>query len=110
MIKYLNNILKSGILVGLITVLLTPSVLNFIHSFEHEEHIIECHQSDTHLHEVDSDCDYCKLKLNQNYYAVITNTKLVRIVIPSTLTHASYSYLYNYQHLSFSLRAPPVLV
>ncbi|MGB1268894.1 MAG: hypothetical protein ACPG45_04095 [Flavobacteriaceae bacterium] len=71
MTKYLNNILKSVALVGLITVLLTPSVLNLIHSFEHEEHhLIDCHdKSDTHLHEIEFDCSFIQLYATPQIYA-----------------------------------------
>jgi hypothetical protein len=70
MTKYLNNILKSVALVGLITVLLTPSALNLIHSFEHEEHhLIDCHdRSDTHLHEIEFDCSFIQLYATPQIY------------------------------------------
>lgn len=111
MIKYLNNILKSVALVGLITVLLTPSVLNFIHSFEHEEHYVECsHKSDTHLHEIEFDCNFIQLYATPQFYT--SNSHKSGGNLPSVYTfinnfyfckNAAKIHIYNTPY-----RGPPV--
>ncbi|MFD0962514.1 hypothetical protein [Pseudofulvibacter geojedonensis] len=92
---------------------LLPSIANIIHTFEHKhEHKYElCDNKDeVHLHELENDCDFCKFKLNQSYHNKNTIIQHVFVVIPTKLIHTSYSFQYNFQNLSFSLRAPPVLV
>lgn len=62
--KNLKNIFKSVTLLGLITILITPSVLNFVHSFQHHEHQVNCDEQDknkAHLHELEFECSYIQL-------------------------------------------------
>lgn len=90
---------------------LLPLAVNFIHNIEHEHQYELCdNPNETHLHKLEKDCDYCKFKLNQNHHSIETNLELVRVVISTAPIYTSYSYQHNYQHVSFSLRAPPVLV
>mgnify|MGYP000159146818 CR=1 FL=1 len=111
--KILNNILKSVALVGLISVLLTPSVLNLIHSFEHEEHhLIDCHdRSNTHLHEIEFDCSFIQLYATPQIYTSL-------IVWSEKITFSEYIFLKdNYNCIfvtetyinSTPLRGPPQL-
>jgi hypothetical protein len=111
MIKYLNNILKSSVLVGLIAVLLTPSVLNLIHSFEHEKHHIECsHKSDTHLHEIDFDCSFIQLYATPQFYTSNVNWSVNSLPPVYSFTNSYYFcknvatiHIYNTPY-----RGPPV--
>ncbi len=112
MSKNLVNILRSVALVGLVTVLLTPSALNFIHSFEHEEHLIKCdHKSDTHLHEIEFECSFIQLYATPQFYSSTVN-------IPLTSVISDYIFLidnYICTHVTDSLinntpyRGPPQL-
>lgn len=97
--------------VALVLAFLLPIAINFVHNIEHEHSYELCdNPHETHLHKLENDCDFCKFKLNQNYHSIETNLELVRVVISTARSYTSYSYKYNYQHVSFSLRAPPVLV
>lgn len=95
----------------LVMFFLLPAVVNFIHSIKHNhKHELCDNFNETHLHKLENDCDFCKFKLNQGHYNLNTNTVLVQIGIPTERIYVSYSYQYNCQQLSFSLRGPPTLV
>ncbi|MGB0897502.1 MAG: hypothetical protein ACPGRW_09295 [Flavobacteriaceae bacterium] len=108
--------LKQHIVFKVSTILLAltfllPSVVNFIHNIEHTHKYELCdNPHDVHLHKLDKDCDFCKIKVRQDYYSIATNYKLAKPVIPTECFSALYSFQYNYQHLSFSLRAPPLVI
>ena len=95
--------------------MLFPNIFSIIHNIEHKheykyEHDLCDNPNETHLHKIENDCDFCKSNINHNYNIIKTNLGLVRAIISKTLIHTSYSFQYNYQQLSFSLRGPPVLV
>lgn len=105
-----HKIIKVSALI-LALVFLLPVVINFIHNLKHDhQHKLCDNFNETHLHKLEKDCDLCKFKLSQNYHNINTNFVFVQVVISTERIYTSYSYKYNYQHLSFSLRGPPVLV
>lgn len=112
MTKHLSKILKSVVLVGLITVLLTPTILNFMHSFEHESHLIDCDGNhDTHLHEIEFDCSFIQLYATSQIYSSVVNFYLKKILTQYTSLKTEYSntyipkiYIGQAQH-----RGPPLL-
>ena len=92
----------------LVLTFLLPIGVNFIHNLKHNHKYELCdNPHDVHLHKVENDCDFCKFKLNQGYHSICANYKLAKFDISTERIYSSYSYQYNYQHLSFSLRAPP---
>lgn len=105
-----NRVLKvCAFIIALI--LLLPNFVSLVHDIEHEHEIELCdNPNETHLHKVENHCDLCKFKLNQDYHIVKSSLDFVQITISKTLSFRSYSFQYNYQNLSFSLRAPPALV
>lgn len=113
MTKFLNNIFKSVALVGLITTLLTPSVLNLIHSFEHEEHhLIECHdRSDTHLHKIEFDCSFIQLYATPQIYNPIVSWPKQDKLQDYSYTKATYvGICFTDTHISNTpYRGPPQL-
>jgi len=111
--KYLKNILKSVVLIGLVSVLLTPSVLNFLHSFEHHEHVIDCDEKEkTHLHEIEFDCSFIQLYVTPHAYNSIVHFSLEKISCNYNTIQLRYSSEY-FNHISVKntpLRGPPVLI
>jgi len=109
----LKNILKLGILIGLVSVLLTPSILNFVHSFEHHEHIIDCDEKEkTHLHEIEFDCSFIQLYATPQIYDSIVYFPLEKNTHYHSSIHSAYSneYFHNIFIGNQPLRGPPVLI
>lgn len=111
--NYLKNILKSVLLIGLISVLLTPSVLNFVHSFKHHEHVIDCDEKDkTHLHAIEFDCSFIQLYATPQIYDSIVCFQLKKNTNHHSTIHSNYSseYFHNLFIGNSPLRGPPVLI
>jgi len=109
----LKNILKSVTLIGLVSVLLMPSVLNFLHSFEHHEHVIDCDEKNkTHLHEIEYDCSFIQLYATPHIYDSIVHFPLKKNFCNYSSIHSNYSseYFNNISIGSHQLRGPPVLI
>ncbi len=109
----LKNILKSVVLIGLVSVLLTPSVLNFVHSFEHHEHIIDCDEREkAHLHEIEFDCSFIQLYATPQIYDSIVYFPLEKNTNHYNTNHSRYSSEYRNSIFigNSPLRGPPVLI
>jgi len=107
------SILKSGLLIGLVLVLLAPSVFNFIHSFEHDEHVVDCNERNkTHLHEIEFDCSFIQLYATPQIYDSIVYFSLDKNTDYHSTIHSEYSseYLRNIFIEDSPLRGPPVLI
>lgn len=113
MSNYLKNILKSVVLIGLISVLLTPSVLNFLHSFKHHEHVIDCDEKDkTHLHAIEYDCNFIQLYATPQIYDSIVYLPLEKNTNYNSFTNSGYAneHFHNLFSKNHPLRGPPVLI
>jgi len=111
--KHLRDILKSVVLIGLISVLLTPSALNFLHSFEHHEHVIDCDEREkTHLHEIEFDCSFIQLYATPQIYDSIVYFSLEENFHYHSSIHSGYSneHLHNIFIGNKPVRGPPVLI
>ncbi|PHS06680.1 MAG: hypothetical protein COA88_10090 [Kordia sp.] len=111
--KHLKNILKSVLLIGLISVLLTPSVLNFIHSLEHHKHVIDCNEKEkTHLHAIEFDCRFIQLYATPQIYDSIVYFSLEKNAHYHSSIHSDYSseHFHNIFIGNQPLRGPPVLI
>ena len=97
--------------ITLVMSILVPITISTIHKLEHEHYHESCdNHYKTHLHKLEKDCDFCLFKLNKEYVSIATNYSLVKKDSFSKHQFHSYSYLYNQEYLSFSLRAPPVSI
>lgn len=111
----MNNF-KQHIIFKTITLLLTVSLLvptayKFAHIFAHHQHDICKGESATHLHEINTDCDFYKFKLNNTQFYEVPNAFEIQTIASFVkLNFATYNFSYNHQSLSFSLRGPPTLV
>ncbi len=94
----------------LAVLLLVPTFVKFNHMFAHHKHDICLGEKSTHLHEINTDCDFYKFNLNTPYCFFSNDIELfVEIYIHKT-SSSLYTFLHNHRQLSFSLRGPPALV
>ncbi|MDO7172813.1 hypothetical protein [Mariniflexile sp. AS56] len=90
--------------------LLIPTATKFAHIFSHHKHDICLGEKSTHLHEINTDCDFYKFKLSHSYTFTFFNIELIS---PKEITLDSisqYQFLSKFQRLQTALRGPPSLV
>jgi hypothetical protein len=90
--------------------LLVPTGVKFAHIFAHHKHDICKGEKATHLHEINTDCDFYKFKLNNHYYFSLAYHDLFHETAIYKIPILTYKFLNNHRPLSFSLRGPPTLV
>ena len=108
----LKQIYQSVLTIGLVISLLTPSVLNFLHSFEHHEHVVICDEHlKTHLHEIDFDCDFVQLYTTPQVQHSLTPVDIDTIEHNYTFIIPLYKHLYANEVLAGTktLRGPPTI-
>lgn len=112
-----NNFLKQNIkhiilfnivAIVLTTVLLLPTILKFEHVFEHHTHEVCKNPQVLHFHEAKFDCDLCDFQLTQTYYLENLDYDIVEQTVVKKTFSKLYNFKYYHQHLSFSLRGPPI--
>ncbi|MBP0904605.1 hypothetical protein ACFSKN_11940 [Mariniflexile gromovii] len=109
--KIKEHIVFKTITTALALLLLVPSGAKFAHIFAHHTHDICKGEKATHLHEVNTDCDFYKFKLSSTYYYVVSEyIGFIKTPSHSDPIITPYNYLKNHWQLPFSLRGPPVLV
>lgn len=90
--------------------LLVPTFVKFNHMFAHHKHDICLGEKSTHLHELNTDCDFYKFNLSHAYTFTYFEFSLF-IPKKQTLSIVSqYQFLSKYQRLQIALRGPPVLI
>ena len=90
--------------------LLVPTASKFAHIFAHHKHDICKGEKSTHLHEINTDCDFYKFKINTPYCLFFSNIELLAQTFIFKTSSSLYTFLNNHRPLSFSLRGPPILV
>jgi hypothetical protein len=95
---------------ALVLILLVPTFVKFNHIFAHHKHDICQGEKSTHLHELNTDCDFYKFNLNHVYTFTCYEFNLF---IPKEQTLgilSQYQFLSKYQSLHIALRGPPALI
>lgn len=110
----MNNI-KQHIIFKTITVLLTivllvPTGVKIAHIFAHHKHDICKGEKATHLHEINTDCDFYKFKLSNSYTITFFNVELFSPKEKALIIVSQYQFLSEFQRLQTSLRGPPSLI
>ncbi|OYX28803.1 MAG: hypothetical protein B7Z06_00565 [Flavobacteriales bacterium 32-35-8] len=90
-------------------VLLVPTVVKFNHIFVNHKHDICQGEKSTHLHELNTDCDFNKFKLNNPYTYAYFDFNLFIPKEPTLGIISQYQFLSKYQRLQIALRGPPSL-
>jgi len=88
-------------------VLLVPSVVKFNHIFANHEHDICQGEKSTHLHELNTDCDFYKFKLTTPFTCICFNFSLFVPKETPLQIVSQYQFISKYQRLQTSLRGPP---
>ncbi|TMM57475.1 hypothetical protein FEE95_13405 [Maribacter algarum] len=85
-----------------------PTAIKTAHAlFEHQE-LFCFDKSTTHVHEVEFDCDFQKFKLSPQHYPVFVNVQEFLAPFTKERDKNHYTFLSQYQRLSFALRGPPL--
>lgn len=91
----------------MICLLFVPASIQIIHAFETHEHIICTSEDEQHFHVDDMECILCHLQaethgiIQKSDYETLTRSNFIEEV-------NFYNFYHNHQHLSYSLRAPPI--
>ena len=95
----------------LVIVFLTPLAIKFVHEIEHKHETEVCdNHSQTHLHELENDCDICHFNVNaKDFFVDVFTLNTKRYFVFSRVVTKSYSFKYNHQNLSYLLRGPPFI-
>ncbi len=91
-------------------VLLVPSVVKFSHVLEDHKHEICKGEYQSHLHEVDLDCEFFKFKLNNTVFFEIANFECFQVEHNQEFSPEHYIFLKGHQQRTAYLRGPPALV
>ena len=105
-----EHIIFRALIFVLIAALSTPYFVKFAHIFTHHKHEICLGEKTTHLHKLDSDCEFYKFKLTTNFSCDLSNYELFLEKKESQQIVSLYYLLSKHQSLHFSLRGPPSLV
>lgn len=94
----------------LVTVVLFPSVVKLVHTFNHHSHEV-CNESySTHFHQVTIDCEFHKFKLSNTFYIASADYTIDTITVFSEVASNCYLFYKHKNQLVSYLRGPPVLV
>ena len=105
-----EHILFKFFTILLATLLLMPTGYKFVHIFAHHKHDICKGEKFTHLHEINTECDFYKFKLSSSYTFCIINIELISLKADTLQIISQYHFLSEFQRLQASLRGPPSLV
>lgn len=95
----------------IVACLILPSVVKFSHIFAHHKHEVCLGENQSHLHELDLDCEFYKFNLSNSFYFNIEEDFNLSMNLPSQLLNTEYnSFLKSHQQLSTYLRGPPYLM
>ncbi|WP_372757655.1 hypothetical protein [Mariniflexile sp.] len=109
--KIKEHIIFKSLGLMLALTLLVPIGVKFSHIFANHHHDICKGEKATHLHEINTDCDFYKFKLSTTYYYLAFEySGFIETPLHSDPIITSYNYLKNHWQLPFSLRGPPNLV
>lgn len=90
--------------------LLIPATVKFAHIFSNHKHDV-CHgKTSTHLHELNTDCDFYKFKLSNSYTIAFFNFELFSLKESTVEIVSQYQFLSKFQRLQTALRGPPALI
>ena len=103
-------LLKSLAIIIVVTVLL-PATVKAMHVFENHKHDVCTEKtSDHHLHQIDVDCDFYKIKLNNSLSFSVFSYTLLKVKNNHKPILSQYQFISSYQRLGIVLRGPPQFV
>lgn len=105
-----THILFKTITFVLAITLLLPYGAKFAHIFAHHKHDICKGEKATHLHELNTDCDFYKFKISNPFTFTFFNFELISSQEPSLEIVSQYQFLSKFQRLQTALRGPPAFI
>ncbi|MEY8849102.1 hypothetical protein AB9K26_09810 [Psychroserpens sp. XS_ASV72] len=87
--------------------LLLPLAVKFSHLFSHHDHEVCLGENQSHLHEIDMDCEFFKFKINHQTTFASFDFQPIEFTDHQKTFDAEYVFLSSFQQLHFSLRGPP---
>ena len=91
----------------MICLLFIPASVQLAHAFEVHEHVICTSENEQHFHVDEIDCVICHLQAET--HGILTNNDYNNTLNFHTIEYNNfYNSYHNHQHLSYSLRAPPI--
>ncbi|MFD0835774.1 hypothetical protein ACFQ0I_08375 [Mariniflexile aquimaris] len=105
-----KHILFKTITFVLAITLLLPYGAKFAHMFAHHKHDICYGKKTTHLHELNTDCDFYKFKISNPFTITFFNFELIPSEEPSLEIVSQYQFLSKFQRLQTTLRGPPAFI
>jgi len=87
--------------------LLLPSTIQAVHAFSDHDHIVCVSDTEHHFHADELDCSLCHLQAET--HGILPNYDIATLLNSDEFENNKfYNYYHNHQHLSYSLRAPPI--
>lgn len=102
--------LKKVGLIFLMLLLLSPSAVQFAHVFSGHDHMGCNHYAERHFHQKNLDCDI--LQFHQFAFPTLELSEVVFLIPTSPIQKplSSYSFISEFQALSYALRGPPQMI
>lgn len=108
--SFKEHIITKTATILLACLLLIPTSVKFAHIFSNHKHDV-CHgKKSTHLHELNTDCDFYKFKLSNSYTVTFFNFELFCPKEGTFEIVSQYQFLSKFQRLHTTLRGPPALI
>ncbi|WP_431134365.1 hypothetical protein [Psychroserpens mesophilus] len=93
---------------AIVICLVLPTVVKFSHIFAHHKHEVCLGENQSHLHEIDVDCEFYKFNLNHQTTLTSFEFSPLEVAKNQQVITSRYFFLSTFQRLHFSLRGPPV--
>ena len=91
----------------LVLALITPSIVKFTHVFNHHKHEVCLGELQTHLHELNTDCNFYKFKISKPFSFTAYQYHLQTEKINHDLNESQFEFISDFQRLQNNLRGPP---
>ncbi|MEM7186002.1 MAG: hypothetical protein AAF466_05020 [Bacteroidota bacterium] len=93
--------------IWLFALLMLPTVVEFTHACDSHQ-VTVCDETDSHLHQIEADCELCDLLLTTFNYDLTTAHELSIVAHPVLLeVNVTSIQDYSFQQTNTRLRAPP---
>ena len=107
----IKHIISKSLALILVVTVLLPATVKALHVFENHKHeVCTDKTSDHHLHQLDVDCDFYKIKLNNSLSFSVFSYTLLEVKNNHKPIHSQYQFISSYQRLGIVLRGPPQFV
>ena len=94
----------------IVACLLLPTGIKLSHVLSDHEHEVCIGKDQTHIHEIDMDCEFYKFNLTNNFYFKVEDYHLDFTVKMQTINVKKYIYSKDHPQLTTYLRGPPYLM